>query len=135
MPSLTRRIIPGRSRPRAASAPLFLNYRGGRLSTRSVDRLVRRYVAACGAKFGISAFPPVTAAWKNANIKDDPHTQSNAAGTIVFAFTTSNAATRTIALTVDADIKLGGVSLDARLNVDIGGGQLKGVTFLLGVNF
>jgi integrase/recombinase XerC len=39
---------------RGARAPLFLNYRGGRLSTRSVDRLVRRYVAACGAKFGIS---------------------------------------------------------------------------------
>ena len=39
---------------RSASAPLFLNYRGGRLSTRSVDRLVRRYVALCGAKFGIS---------------------------------------------------------------------------------
>ena len=34
--------------------PLFVNYRGGRLSTRSVDRLVRRYVAACGARFGIS---------------------------------------------------------------------------------
>ena len=30
------------------------NYRGGRLSARSVDRLVRRYVAECGAKFGIS---------------------------------------------------------------------------------
>jgi integrase/recombinase XerC len=39
---------------RGAKAPLFLNYRGGRLSTRSVDRLVRRYVALCGAKFGIS---------------------------------------------------------------------------------
>ena len=39
---------------RGASAPLFLNYRGGRLSTRSVDRLVRRYVALCSAKFGIS---------------------------------------------------------------------------------
>lgn len=39
---------------RGATAPLFLNYRGGRLSTRSVDRLVRRYVALCGAKFGIS---------------------------------------------------------------------------------
>ena len=39
---------------KAMSAPVFLNYRGGRLSTRSVDRLVRRYVAACGAKFGIS---------------------------------------------------------------------------------
>ena len=38
----------------AVRSPLFLNYRGGRLSTRSVDRLVRRYVAACGAKFGIS---------------------------------------------------------------------------------
>ncbi len=41
-------------RARAARAPVFLNYRGGRLSTRSVDRLVRRYVALCGAKFGIS---------------------------------------------------------------------------------
>jgi integrase/recombinase XerC len=39
---------------RRASSPLFLNYRGDRLSARSVDRLVRRYVAACGAKFGIS---------------------------------------------------------------------------------
>jgi integrase/recombinase XerC len=44
----------GRGKTRAAKAPLFLNYRGGRLSTRSVDRLVRRYVAQCGAKFGIS---------------------------------------------------------------------------------
>jgi integrase/recombinase XerC len=34
--------------------PLFLNYQGGRLSTRSVDRLVRKYVAACSARFGIS---------------------------------------------------------------------------------
>ncbi|HSC28093.1 MAG TPA: tyrosine recombinase XerC [Vicinamibacterales bacterium] len=34
--------------------PLFLNYRGSRLSTRSVDRLVRRYVAACSTRFGIS---------------------------------------------------------------------------------
>ena len=34
--------------------PLFLNYKGGRLSTRSVDRIVRRYVAACSTRFGIS---------------------------------------------------------------------------------
>ena len=33
---------------------LFLNYQGGRLSTRSVDKLVRRYVAACSTRFGIS---------------------------------------------------------------------------------
>jgi len=34
--------------------PLFVNYRGGRLTVRSVDRLVRRYVAACSARTGIS---------------------------------------------------------------------------------
>jgi integrase/recombinase XerC len=34
--------------------PLFLNYQGGRLSTRSVDRLVRKYVALCSTRFGIS---------------------------------------------------------------------------------
>jgi integrase/recombinase XerC len=39
---------------RRSMEPLFLNYRGGRLSTRSVDRLVRKYVAACSARFGIS---------------------------------------------------------------------------------
>ena len=39
---------------RGRKAPLFLNYRGGRLTARSVDRLVRKYVALCGAKFGIS---------------------------------------------------------------------------------
>jgi integrase/recombinase XerC len=39
---------------RGGRAPLFLNYQGGRLSTRSVDRLVRKYVAACSTRFGLS---------------------------------------------------------------------------------
>jgi integrase/recombinase XerC len=39
---------------RRPAEPLFLNYQGGRLSTRSVDRLVRKYVAACSTRFGIS---------------------------------------------------------------------------------
>ena len=39
---------------RRGSDPLFLNYQGRRLSTRSVDRLVRKYVAACSTRFGIS---------------------------------------------------------------------------------
>ena len=43
-----------RSGPRRKASPLFLNYQGTRLSTRSVDRLVRRYVAACSTRFGIS---------------------------------------------------------------------------------
>ena len=37
-----------------ARDPLFVNYRGGRLSGRSVDRLVRRYVAQSSARLGIS---------------------------------------------------------------------------------
>ncbi len=40
-----------RGRP---SQPLFVNYRGTRLSTRAVDRMVRRYVAMCSTRFGIS---------------------------------------------------------------------------------
>jgi integrase/recombinase XerC len=49
---------PAKARTRAARRqirqPLFLNYQGTRLSTRSVDRLVRKYVAACSTRFGIS---------------------------------------------------------------------------------
>jgi integrase/recombinase XerC len=45
----TRHISPARR-----DSPLFVNYRGGRLTVRSVDRLVRRYVAATSARMGIS---------------------------------------------------------------------------------
>jgi integrase/recombinase XerC len=42
-------------RARAQSRePLFLNFRGARLTGRSVQRLVARYVAACSTRFGIS---------------------------------------------------------------------------------
>jgi len=34
--------------------PLFVNARGGRITGRSVDRLLRRYVAGCSARTGIS---------------------------------------------------------------------------------
>jgi integrase/recombinase XerC len=42
------------SRPIRQRNALFVNYRGGRLTVRSVDRLVRRYVAATSARMGIS---------------------------------------------------------------------------------
>jgi integrase/recombinase XerC len=46
----------GALRGRAPSRnPVFVNYRGTPLSTRSVDRLVRRSVASCSARLGISA--------------------------------------------------------------------------------
>jgi integrase/recombinase XerC len=44
----------GAVRERPLHVPVFLNYQGGRLSTRSVDRLVRRYVASCSTRLGIS---------------------------------------------------------------------------------
>src|SRR4029077_11604741 len=55
----------------------------------SVFRVVPSFVA----QFGISAYPAVTAAWKNTDIKDDPVTQSNKKGYITFA--TAGANTRT----------------------------------------
>ncbi len=44
----------GLRRNRRTADPLFLNYKGARLSTRGVDRLVRKYVALCSTRFGIS---------------------------------------------------------------------------------
>jgi integrase/recombinase XerC len=42
------------ARHRRLRHPLFLNLRGGRLTTRSVDRIVRRYVREAGIAGGIS---------------------------------------------------------------------------------
>jgi integrase/recombinase XerC len=41
-------------RRRTLAEPLFVNYRGRRLSTRGIDRLVRRHVAASGGRPDIS---------------------------------------------------------------------------------
>ena len=51
----TRSVRLQADRHRRHRDPLFVNYRGGRLTVRSVDRLVRRYVAASSARTGISA--------------------------------------------------------------------------------
>ena len=58
------------------------------------------------------------------------------AGTIQWAFTTDNTVTRTITLAVNVDINIGdSTQLDARLNLVMEGGQMKGITFFLGVAF
>jgi integrase/recombinase XerC len=40
--------------PRRRDDPLFVNARGGRITGRSVDRLLRRYVLQCSTRLGIS---------------------------------------------------------------------------------
>ena len=51
----TRRTVSDRTTARRASGePLFVNYRGTRLTGRSVDRLLRRYVAQCSTQTGVS---------------------------------------------------------------------------------
>jgi peptidyl-prolyl cis-trans isomerase A (cyclophilin A) len=48
-----------------------------------IYRVVPNFVA----QFGISAYPPVNAAWEKSTIKDDPVTQKNKRGTLTFAKT------------------------------------------------
>lgn len=56
--------------------------------------------------------------------------------TVDWVFTSTNAATRTIALSVNADIVLSPTaSLDERLNITTSGGQVQSVSLLLGVKF
>jgi integrase/recombinase XerC len=43
-----------RKKSRVSQDPLFVNFRGTRLTGRSVDRLLRRYVARCSTRMGIS---------------------------------------------------------------------------------
>lgn len=56
-------------------------------------------------------------------------------GSIEWAFTTDNTTTKTITLAINVDINVGGTQLDARLNLKMEGGQMKGITFFLGVGF
>jgi integrase/recombinase XerC len=48
------RITGARPRSEARREPMFVNFRGTRLTGRSVQRLVARYVAGCSTRFGIS---------------------------------------------------------------------------------
>ena len=48
-----RKTVAG-ARQKVPGDPLFLNSRGGRLTGRSVDRMLRRYVAQCSTRMGIS---------------------------------------------------------------------------------
>ena len=53
-PARAKSAKPSRPHALKPSDPLFINYRGTRLSDRSVDRLLRKYVAQCSTRMGIS---------------------------------------------------------------------------------
>jgi peptidyl-prolyl cis-trans isomerase A (cyclophilin A) len=55
-----------------------------------------RVVPGFVVQFGISAYPPVSAAWRSANLKDDPVTQSNKRGYLTFATAGPNTRTTQI---------------------------------------
>ena len=52
------------------------------------NMVVYRAVQGFVVQFGISSYPPVAAVWSNANIKDDPVTQSNKRGYVTYAKST-----------------------------------------------
>ena len=57
-------------------------------------------------------------------------------GTVQWVFTTDNTITKTITLAINVDINVGdSTHIDARLNLAMEGGHLKGITLFLGVAF
>lgn len=52
-----------------------------------------RVVPGFVVQFGISAYPPISAAWSSANIKDDPVKQSNTKGFLTYAMGGANTRT------------------------------------------
>src|SRR6266436_4268239 len=57
-------------------------------------------------QFGLSAYPPVSAAWKDTNIKDDPVTQSNKKGSITFATAGPNTRTTQVFINLKDNTRL-----------------------------
>jgi peptidyl-prolyl cis-trans isomerase A (cyclophilin A) len=57
-------------------------------------------------QFGISAYPPISAAWKDTNIKDDPVTQSNKKGSLTFATAGPNTRTTQIFINLKDNVRL-----------------------------
>jgi peptidyl-prolyl cis-trans isomerase A (cyclophilin A) len=68
----------------------------------SIFRVVPNFVA----QFGISAYPPVTAAWRGTDIKDDPVTQSNKKGYITFATSGPNTRTTQVFINLQDNARL-----------------------------
>src|SRR5216684_6044725 len=65
-----------------------------------------RVVPGFVVQFGISAYPAVSAAWKNADLKDDPVTQSNKRGYLTFATAGPNTRTTQVFISLKDNASL-----------------------------
>jgi peptidyl-prolyl cis-trans isomerase A (cyclophilin A) len=65
-----------------------------------------RVVPGFVAQFGLSAYPPVSAAWKHMDLKDDPVTQSNKKGFITFATAGPNTRTTQVFINLADNVRL-----------------------------
>jgi peptidyl-prolyl cis-trans isomerase A (cyclophilin A) len=71
----------------------------------SFFRVVPNFVA----QFGLSAYPPVSAAWSKANLTDDPVTQSNKRGYVTFATAGPNTRTTQLFINIKDNTRLDGM--------------------------
>jgi len=71
----------------------------------SIFRVIVRFVA----QFGVHGDPAVAAAWQNANLPDDPPTQTNAKGTVTFAMAGPNTRTTQVFVNLWDNTRLDGM--------------------------
>ncbi len=80
-----------------------------------------RVVPGFVVQFGLSAYPPVSAAWAKATLKDDPVTQSNKRGFLTFATAGPNTRTTQVFINLKDNSSLDGQGFAPFGVVDAGG--------------
>jgi len=80
-----------------------------------------RVIPGFMTQFGMSAYPPVSAAWANTDLQDDPVTQSNTRGRISFATKGPNSRTTQVFINTADNARLDGMGFSPFGEVDAQG--------------